>query len=719
MAKELPTYERQESIKPVIAGQGFSKASQQYAEQNNLLGSIGAQVAQVTSQQLATELGYEAGKNPHGNLLPPITEFDKSFVDSYNTQAQASLTLQGNELLSKADLEMGKATRITPQLIASTNNQVKSGLAKIAEQAPIAIKGNLEYNFANALQNSNYQYQNKMITQQREDQKNTLVAALQDHAKQAYKLGSAGNATAALSLSEQTKTMAQNAVNARLITPQQAQVITDSVRKSAVSSIAVNGALAARQEGKLAQYKADFAKKKPDWMTHEEWQYSAQAISNEIGVLENLQNQDQQIRSQQMLNSIASDPTGITGSMWQDFESSVRPEVAERIKHTYIQALKSANKSKKENYDLVQGWTDPKTHARMQPNEINKTFDNLVDATMKGDPNKTRDQAEIEVANASGGKVPAFQQSIRNKISSGNPQEIESAAQQIHELQSIEGEHALNGLGEEYKAAAAKYEALRSVLNDPTKAAQQMINDVFNQSSLEQKLVKEQWSSLLSKAVKSGKTHQDFALNLVGTNKDNFLNSGSAVMAASIILENYNSQFLTTKGDQEVSAKLTKQFYKENFGQSWVNGGDPKETLHPIEKVLGYKSNDVVPYIHQDLINQLNEKFQVVKDNPSSTEYFEVVPQDARNFKETIGGTYPPVKVRHHLKKQGKETIEDFDVVLQGNAFDSWDVALNSKSGLRNIFQIAPYLGITTYQPNKEFIDKSYQKDNFKRIFGL
>ena len=74
------------------------------------MSDIGSSIAQTASNTLAENLGYTAGLNPKGDLsLPSFTEFDRNFAKSYQAQAQATLGLQANKLLSDAHIEMSKS----------------------------------------------------------------------------------------------------------------------------------------------------------------------------------------------------------------------------------------------------------------------------------------------------------------------------------------------------------------------------------------------------------------------------------------------------------------------------------------------------------------------------------------------------------------------------------------------------------------------------------
>ena len=97
----VPTLERR-----VTAQQGstpeFQSSVNALASSQNNLSAIGARVTQVASNQMAVQLGTAQGKMPHGDLLPSFSEFDENFAKSYHAQANATLSSQGDKLISDA-----------------------------------------------------------------------------------------------------------------------------------------------------------------------------------------------------------------------------------------------------------------------------------------------------------------------------------------------------------------------------------------------------------------------------------------------------------------------------------------------------------------------------------------------------------------------------------------------------------------------------------------
>jgi hypothetical protein len=167
---------------------------------------------------------------------------------------------------------------------------------------------------------------------------------------------------------------------------------------------------------------------------------------------------------------------------------------------------------------------------------------------------------------------------------------------------------------------------------------------------------------------------------------------------------------------------MLKQHVSENYGSTGVNGGE-HVTSHPIEKVLGYPENsDVVPFIQQDILNQLGKRFAPLKeayDKKLANEYWDIVPSDFKNNATLYGHNYAPVQVIRHTRQGDlSEKTDKYNVVVTGTAFN-WDVGVNSGSGVRPLYSIAPYLGSITYTPDKKAIDEAYKKHTLNTQFNI
>ena len=69
-----------------------------------------------------------------------------------------------------------------------------------------------------------------------------------------------------------------------------------------------------------------------------------------------------------------------------------------------------------------------------------------------------------------------------------------------------------------------------------------------------------------------------------------------------------------------------------------------------------------------------------------------------------------PVLLKRHLRT-GRTIKEDiFPVVLIPNTLNSWDVAIQTNHGIRNVSLDFPYLNINSYMPDSAKIRDMYNK---------
>lgn len=689
-----------------------------YADASNWLSAIGSTVAASASNQLASQLGTEAGKNPHGDIGVPITEFDKVMTQNYARQSQATLGLQADKLITDSNIEMAKAPRLTPDMIARTNKSVSQGLQNIFKNAPSSIQPELYSQFGELQLRQSTDLTGRMITEQKEDQRNNTALATDMNSQHAYSFGMNGNDKAGLAAVENTRKLNESALAARLITPEQAKTNIDSARKSYESGKLINQYEKARADGKGEEFLKNLADKGDK--SNPDFQDTTSNLMNYISHQQSLRSQDEQLRMAKFSVSLAKNPMDPdVGNQLQDLKQNVSPLEFQKAQLKYIDALKSFNKENGDLNNALASWNDPESFARLTEKSINKGFDVLTTKYMnqresEGNP-ITRDEAEVQVASSAAGSIPVFVKGLNTKAASANPQQIESAAMQVHELREIGAGKSLNGLTKQSDALFTKYDALRAS-TDPVSAARMATDIVYNQTPEQQQNNKQSWSNYISTATKGGKLHSDFALEQVGLNKNDFISTSMAHVYGTDILETYNSYYQLLNGDKVGALANTKREVEDNYGYTGVNGKS-NITLHPIEKTLGYKDSSVVPFIQNDISSQLNKNFLVNKQNyvdNKINEYWEVKPSTHKDRALLFGHDYEPVQVTRHTKVGNKVTSENFDVVIQGNAYNQYDVSVKSDSGMRPLFQVAPYLGIITYTPNKKAIDDAYLASHFK-----
>ena len=695
----------------------IQSAASQFAANTNWMSALGGEVASKASNAIASRIGGELGKNPHGELGPSFTEFDKTMNETYATQAAATLGLQAQKLITQSNLELAAAPRLSAGMIAKSQAQVSYGLERIYSLAPDSIRPHLEQQYGSVMLQQNETLTRRMIGEQKQDFRNNTEVSNKINNQNAHsltlndnKLDKNGDSKAGLDAVRSVERINDAALAARVITPEEARVAKQSAKISYLSGKYTRQALEADKNGKLPELYRSWAEKPPKDVPDEFHFPVLNNVAQYMNEQASLKLQDQQLKMAQFNVKLAENPDQAALDFVQ-LQSELNPLQGQQAKLALINALNKNQTDNQATNLLASDWGNSELLARSDTKHINKAFDTLVSKAMQtanqaGGAPLSHDDAEVMVAGSAGGNIPVFTKSLHNKLSSGNPQMMESAAQQMH-LAYERGEgHALSGLDEKDLVAFNTIEALRNSVN-PTEAMTETINKIYNQDPQVLQTVKAQWQNYIVTLSKST-TPINFAISTFAGGKD-FITVSNGQAYGADILSKYQTNYILANGDEAVAKATTQRWVDENYGDTWING-KRNYTMHPIEKLLGYEGSDIVPTIHKDVMNQLNDHFAPIKEAFSrgeTNEYWESEPLSTKTH-GIFSTTYEPIKVSR-FTRQG-ETIkkETFDIVLSGNSFDKWDIAVNANGIMRPLYQVAPYLGLMEYNPNRKWINEEY-----------
>jgi hypothetical protein len=695
----------------------YQGAVNKYAEDTNWMSSLGSRIATSASNAIATKLGYELGKNPQGELPPAFTETDVEFRKAYDTQAQATLGLQAHKLISQSNIELASAPRIDSDTIAKSQQSVLKGLDKIFSLAPESVRPQMESQFGGVMISQNETLIKRMTDEQKQDRIDRLKASSKINSENSYSLpfngigeDKNGDSKAGLDAVHAQINAANSALAIHDITEEERNTLIETAWKSYYSGKYARQAMKADREKKLPEFTKNLAENPPKDVPLKYRDAVYQNILHTVQQQQQLRSLDENYQMQEMQNRILVDPH-ISDSDLLDFKSKVSPLKFSTTKGLLLKALQKKDQENSEMTNLINQWGNPAVQTRAPDKLRNQTFDTLVARTVKNSKSGiSLDEAEVQVAASAGRPIGVFTETLQNKLKSGNPDRMESGAQQMHMLYEMGAGHALSGLTEQDKVMFATIESLRGSLN-PTEAMQTAVNKIYNQSPIQFKANQDSWNNFLSLKTRNISPIQ-FALQSFDLSDSDFQSVALAQVTGVEILNLYATNYALSYADQKVAKVTTQREIKENYGYSLVNG-KKSFVKHPLEKILGYENvPGIAPIIQQDARNSLIEKFSHLKkyyDNGKTNEYWEVLPQEQSKGFHLFGENVQPIRVRRHILGARGTGAQDFDIVLHGNAFDEWDVAVYSKEGgYSPITQTAPYLGIVTYIPNKEWIDAEW-----------
>jgi hypothetical protein len=273
----------------------------------------------------------------------------------------------------------------------------------------------------------------------------------------------------------------------------------------------------------------------------------------------------------------------------------------------------------------------------------------------------------------------------------------------------MEAGHALIGLSKQADAIATQFANRRGSMPD-SDLARQITDNVLNIDESKQKILDNAWGKILDKGgaggLGSSKPLYKFALDAVHIGSKDFGGEYFQVIYGNDIYSQLKANFDASGGDYETAKQMTIDYIKQHYDTTQVNG-KPEFTDSPIEKVLGYKDDRVVPYIQQDVLNQLNVEFEKHKDDANGS--WSILPL-AKKTTGILSSNYAPAEIMRTVKTAKGEQKFKYPVNLVGRPGGRWDVVVQTPSGPRNFFLVAPNIGVMTIKPNAEDIRKNYNE---------
>lgn len=730
----LPEYQRSASVESASSSPDFAGAADEYANSaTSFMSTIGAQVAQGATTALMTHLGYEAGQNPTGKpLFPAVTDAQKTFQNAYNSQAKSTLTLQANKLLLDSQTQVNRANLVTPGLISKANQQVKSGLDAILQNAPPDVKGELAYSFNSQAQSNTYNMTNKMISQQKEIQKSTLQAAIATNQENTYNLASQGNVLEAHQLAASTENTVNSGIAAGTIDPVQGKIAIDTARQTLINGKLVAQTNVAQANGTLDNWKKDFANATPEsmGMTQSQKDAAGSAVMTHLNQMESMRSSYGETRVANLEDALIKNPAEVTPAMVEDVKQYVTPEQRERVDAFYIRATQGHQQKQNMSAMIANPavWSNPSLMTRVSTDAANEAFDYKVNNVMASSnsplmPPMSREDAEVQVAARAGIPIKRFTDSLANNALSGSIPDMMMAGRQYQKLYDMKAGNALRGLDSKASLMLDQAKILSNVMPEDQAYAQarsNMQNITSDQIDTASKL----WDQQLSLATGRGKVPQpDFALKKFGKAPADFLNQNQSNYYGTQFLVLYKSNFIASGGDDATATARTQKEIDQEYGYTWVNG-KKTYTQFPIEQSLGYDNKDATPVIHQDLSNYLTKTFESGNElykKGLSHEAWKVNPIPKNNGALSFFEDNKPLTITRMQQTPSGVKEETYPVILNGTGPHGWVVAYQTPGGIQSLMNVDPKSGYgqVNYFPNKDFIDKQMSKQIPKNPLNL
>lgn len=609
--QSLPEFESQVKLNAVTTPAPWAQSFDSMALSPTALGTFGANLALTASTTLAQQRGYQAGKDPHGSMLPPLTQTDKAYVDAYNTQAQNTLGLQANRLMQQGQMELAKAWKLTPDMVASYTKNMSEGLNDIINNAPMQVQPGLANSFNANLMNSTSSLNRKMIGQQKEKALQDASLYNSTQLSSIYETARNGNFEAAQKMAEDMVGRTKNMSAAGMYSPLQAEAARKSAQNSLYTGLYTGEALNAFNHKNSDQYLSELLQKKPDGVNQLEWEGIARNVMGEVQLAESFQQRNE--------TSLYSEANRLLmeGTLSSDFIAQLESATTSKPRFNNFMAQVAAyqRKNHKDNMavnSLMPAWNSPYEMAKASNKTKNLALMQAGQDVQQraADGGRTLDdfEAQAEAMSTAGGPIQNFTQQMNAGFLSGNPQLMQRNLNAYRALKNA-NPSVLNNMDKRAQAMMTSFESQLEDGNAPDIAAQKATETVLQKTPEQMEIntaLIEQWER---KAVNTPSRLNSWASDLIDNGEGAHVNNLPyfAIHAKNIFKDNMNY----LNGDVEGATRMTKEGINRAWGVTTVNG--KKEfVFQPVEQTIGLDEG-ANPLIKHDLYSQLQAQIAPMK----------------------------------------------------------------------------------------------------------
>jgi len=628
--EEIPVLQQKEKLAVEQPTPGFGAAFDALAKTPTVLGEFGAQVALSTAIAQAKIRGNELGNNPHGDILPPVTAFDKAYGEAYSAQAQSVLGLQAQKMMNEGQEALEQSYSINPGMIADYESKMGEGLQEILDNAPSSVKPALQKQFLNNLQSSSHQLNMQMIS------KNKTLSQQKDAAYSDQQLVGIhdayldGNTELAKLTADSVKKNAKANAATGMISPTTADARIQAVDQTILNSQEIAKAIQSRKDNKLAEYLRSL-EEKPIGTSWHQAEAARNATLTYMQQRHNFEAQDDQLILSQLRR--AKNENTLNQSMLTEAEARL-PEA--EMNSFYVELFHKTNKETAKSIRvnlLASNASNVEAMSQATADEKKDAFGMLVSKAQQQNPNQDVGVLKTQIAFGAGGEFPSHTKELDALLQNGNAQQVLRAHLSYQYIadskpglvasMSNEGK-AINSIfkdlyGNGVAAQDAVTSAREQVLNKTSD--QQVENnkrtDAYFKTNLKDR------SSRESKAVAMMGVNQ----NWFGRGKVDFPNSAAVTNR---IMTVWKSNYNLTNNNESAADELTKKEISHSYGISTVNG--QKQVVYaPLEKItrIGEGASSL---IKDDVIRNVSPQFEATKiayDKGQSPFFFRVVSKES------------------------------------------------------------------------------------------
>lgn len=638
MAQEIQTLQAQERLSLTTQPQNFVGVMTQLASTPTILGTIGANMASGASQTFQKLRGIEAGKTPSGDILPPITEADKAFVDGYSAQAQQTLSLQAQQLLNQGQLELNKNYKLSNGQIQAYNQNMQQGLQQIIDQAPSTIRMDLAGQFSGQLQRDVFNLNNRLISQQKTQAKEnaSVYQSRQLTAMSDTALSGGANASAQTKqiLDKTIKNINGNEASG-LISPVEAESQREAAKQTYINSLLSADAASAKQNKNTAQFLNSLVQTPAEYqgikVTPTQWESARRQALGYIQNLDQFTNRNQNLILSDAL--VKQQETGLTTSDIASLKEQLDPE---RFNTFYTSYLKSENSriSKIEQAQFgAANYHNPAIMSSLSSQQRNAAFDMqandiYITAQDNGNPISIQ-EARYKAAISSPVPIPKYINSLSAELNSPDTGIAIQAAATVSRFFDTNNGNLLGDTFKQNSQASMMVHAISQykLAGRGDAEAVELARMTFNQPK-EKMEANQAIATEWSRKVNTPALTTSWASQFIN-------NDGGAVIPNQSVLYNqmkqvYKDYLVAFNGDQNLANTYLEQGMKQAYGVTKINGRE-EYVYMPLEQVAGLDKY-ATPLVMDDIYEQVTKQFENLKsihDKPNSNLdfYYELKPR--------------------------------------------------------------------------------------------
>ena len=647
---DLPEYKRGEQLQPATTDVAFLKAAERQASAGNLLTNIGADIGLRAGIARSEQAGTELGKNPHGDLLPAMNKTDEAFQKAYRTTAQATLTLQGEELLSKGLTTINQANKLTSDLIENFSATMQKGMNEIASNAPQMDREAINQNLKLGLITAEGKLQAKLAQQNKEELKDNFAAYSQTTTNTIFDVTTSGDEAGGRQLFENYKQTVEAQIESGLLSKLDGQSLINTARTTYLTGREFAKAQDAKDKGELDKFLSDYGKKKPDDMSNTEWVQ----VGKDLLTLVNFQ--DTADAKNQALLVSEGNLRIADNSVTQDDVARYREEMSERNFNNFMTSYIIAQRKDKDNAEEIQFALDNWGNAGALANVDNKAIEKAFQVQYQDLQQKTgldEFTAKTLTAAAASTPVTSFINELNAMALSGTPESREAARNAIKTVNQQKPGN-LKGLSDDAENMLLMFDMARQGGQDINQANETATKAVLDIDKAELERRNTIWTTIEDKVTKGNGTWAKTAKNDLGLSSNVIVDDVALGVAYKAALK---SSFISIGNLETAKAKANK-YIMATHDVTRANGS-AQFVFKPIERVLGitYKQ---LPFVYSQVSEQVNaqvEAFNKLYESGQSDFKYELVESSKISFEEYTAA-------QDELKKALEGTSEFKELIL-------------------------------------------------------